>query len=347
LCHRFEACLIKYGFAERVPEYSYELDGPNGKKIKITTTFRLLPEMAKRILNYDETPIFSNKTCTRRQKNLKSDRIKAGAASKTKEGQSHGTLNAGTSMPDTCDGGRAVSMPNQVRRAVTQAAGAVERCVCFRWLLQLVLASLILSASTRRRLTSLLPQVIFSTTSKNPEKLKPTAAERAAYPKGTVFGFSSTGSTSARTFEQLIHMLKAYYGDVANQDGRRVVLKADSGPALPKDPEVLEQLRDEGFIIFPGLPNGTHVNQEMDQARSAAGAAAVVAVVVAAAAAAAAAAAGRACFSSLTLLCLPFLPVGVRQIEGTLVRRASQRERAPGRVQRARAGALGRGSRVG
>ena len=154
MCHRFEACLIKYGFAERVPEYSYELDGPNGKKIKITTTFRLLPEMAKRILNYDETPIFSNKTCTRRQKNLKSDRIKAGAASKTKEGQSHGTLNAGTSMPDTCDGGRAVSMPNQVRRAVTQAAGAVERCVCFRWLLQLVLASLILSASTRRRLTS-------------------------------------------------------------------------------------------------------------------------------------------------------------------------------------------------
>ena len=111
---RFEECLIKYRFAERVPAFTYELDGPDGKKITITATLRLLPGMAERILNYDETPLFSNKTCTRRQKNLKSDRIKAGAASKTKEGQAHGTLNAGTTMPDTRDGGRAKSMPQQV-----------------------------------------------------------------------------------------------------------------------------------------------------------------------------------------------------------------------------------------
>ena len=35
----------------------------------------------------------------------------------------------------------------------------------------------------------------------------------------------------------------------------------DGGPALPKDSRWLKERRAEGFVIFPGLPNGSHFSQ--------------------------------------------------------------------------------------
>ena len=50
-----------------------------------------------------------------------------------------------------------------------------------------------------------------------------------------------------------------------NERGLRVWVKLDGGPALPKDAAWLKKKREEGFVIFPGLPNGSGFNQGAHQ----------------------------------------------------------------------------------
>lgn len=56
--------------------------------------------------------------------------------------------------------------------------------------------------------------------------------------------------------------------DLADCDGKRVFLKLDTGPGRESDDFVF-LARAFGVDIFPGLPNGTEVGQEMDQMFSA------------------------------------------------------------------------------
>ena len=54
------------------------------------------------------------------------------------------------------------------------------------------------------------------------------------------------------------------YPDAADLPGLRVLLKIDSGPGR-FNPELQRPLRYRGVYMFPGVPNGTEVGQEMDQ----------------------------------------------------------------------------------
>lgn len=46
--------------------------------------------------------------------------------------------------------------------------------------------------------------------------------------------------------------------------GKRVLINVDSGPGRMY-PESQRRLRARGFCMFPGVPNGAEVGQEMDQ----------------------------------------------------------------------------------
>ena len=60
-------------------------------------------------------------------------------------------------------------------------------------------------------------------------------------------------------------MVPVYYNnlgiEIADEPGKRICIKIDGGPGLTKDPDYLEGLKKKGFVIFPGLPNATSVNQ--------------------------------------------------------------------------------------
>ena len=55
------------------------------------------------------------------------------------------------------------------------------------------------------------------------------------------------------------------FPDVADENGRRVVIKIDSGPGRTNN-DLLVRLRTLGFLLFPCIPNTTAVTQETDQA---------------------------------------------------------------------------------
>ena len=104
--------------------------------------------------------------------------------------------------------------------------------------------------------------MIFPTTAKAGKVFHPSARLREAYPEGTLFATTPSGSACRETLDQLIENLVDTLGDVADEPGKRIVLKLDGGPALPKsDPEWLWKQRNRGIWIYPGLPNGSAVNQ--------------------------------------------------------------------------------------
>ena len=59
--------------------------------------------------------------------------------------------------------------------------------------------------------------------------------------------------------------LSEYYPDVAEEPGKRVIVKSDSGPCRLKNEEFMNNLLMDGFKFFASLPNGTEITQEMDQ----------------------------------------------------------------------------------
>lgn len=54
------------------------------------------------------------------------------------------------------------------------------------------------------------------------------------------------------------------YPDAADVPGKRVMIKIDLGPGRFY-PKLQQRLKARGFYMFPGVPNGTEVGQEMDQ----------------------------------------------------------------------------------
>ena len=66
-------------------------------------------------------------------------------------------------------------------------------------------------------------------------------------------------------FEKYImNSIVPLYPHARNQRGKRVMLKVDSGPGR-MSLNLLARLRHMGFILYPCVPNTTHVMQETDQ----------------------------------------------------------------------------------
>ncbi len=72
------------------------------------------------------------------------------------------------------------------------------------------------------------------------------------------------GMDEAEFFKYLETNVLPLYPNVAPEKGKWVILKCDSGPGR-ENIELLAELRDSGFILFPGVPNATAVHQETDQ----------------------------------------------------------------------------------
>jgi len=78
------------------------------------------------------------------------------------------------------------------------------------------------------------------------------------------YGMNEKGGMNKWEFEEYVkNSLVTLYPDAADMPGKRVLLKADSGPGR-KNTELMAYLRVRGFYFIPGLPNSTHVSQEME-----------------------------------------------------------------------------------
>jgi hypothetical protein len=78
------------------------------------------------------------------------------------------------------------------------------------------------------------------------------------------FGMNERGGMNKEEFEEYVkNSLVTLYPDAADVPGKRVLLKADSGPGR-KNIDLMAYLRVRGFYFLPGLPNSTHVTQEME-----------------------------------------------------------------------------------
>lgn len=88
-------------------------------------------------------------------------------------------------------------------------------------------------------------------------------SKRRAFDVG--FGMNPKGGMAKDSFfKYCVEYLTYLYPDAEDVPGRRVLLKLDSGPGR-FNPDLQARLRVLGFIVFPGVPNGTEVGQEMDQ----------------------------------------------------------------------------------
>ena len=80
----------------------------------------------------------------------------------------------------------------------------------------------------------------------------------------TTFGMNEKGGMDSIEFYKYItNSILPLYPDAANENGKRVIIKLDSGPGR-LNMELLATLRSSGFILFPGVPNTTAVSQETD-----------------------------------------------------------------------------------
>jgi hypothetical protein len=78
------------------------------------------------------------------------------------------------------------------------------------------------------------------------------------------FGMNERGGMNKDEFEEYVkNSIVTLYPDAADIPGKRVLLKADSGPGR-KNTDLMAYLRCRGFYLIPGLPNSTHVTQEME-----------------------------------------------------------------------------------
>ena len=77
--------------------------------------------------------------------------------------------------------------------------------------------------------------------------------------------FSKEGSIDSSSLIYFIERhLCVLYPDAEDVPGKRVLMKADSGPGRFSE-EFRTISRSYGFYFYPGLPNGTELGQEMDQ----------------------------------------------------------------------------------
>jgi hypothetical protein len=79
------------------------------------------------------------------------------------------------------------------------------------------------------------------------------------------FASSPKGGMNKNVFRNwMLTQVLPLWPDLADLPGRRVFLKADSGPGRMAT-ELLAETAVEGMYFFPGLPNATEIGLEMDQ----------------------------------------------------------------------------------
>ena len=122
------------------------------------------------------------------------------------------------------------------------------------------------------------PYIQFPTKAKDPRRYKLHASlmeslkqvqGRFGFPVSrwfdTGFGMNPKGGMDKEGFYKYItEFVLRLYPDAEDSPGKRVLIKIDSGPGRMY-PQLQQQLRARGFCVFPGVPNGTEVGQEMDQ----------------------------------------------------------------------------------
>ncbi|CAJ1928560.1 unnamed protein product [Cylindrotheca closterium] len=121
------------------------------------------------------------------------------------------------------------------------------------------------------------PMVIFKSTAKdgcgyiNARNLRsfPQIKGKWGYEKPRIVDcLVSTGANASMNTDILQNWMResilTLYPDCQDIPGRRVCLKVDSGPGRTAA-KFVGETRVEGVDIFPGLPNGSECNQEMDQ----------------------------------------------------------------------------------
>jgi hypothetical protein len=79
------------------------------------------------------------------------------------------------------------------------------------------------------------------------------------------FGMNEKGGMDDDEFEKfMLNSIVPLYPNAKNKPGQCVIIKVDSGPGRT-NLKLLAKLRMLGFILYPCVPNTTHVTQEMDQ----------------------------------------------------------------------------------
>jgi hypothetical protein len=79
------------------------------------------------------------------------------------------------------------------------------------------------------------------------------------------FARNPKGGMNKELFEgYILNDLADKFPDATNQPGKRVMAKTDSGPGRSST-ATLARMKVDGFDLFPGVPNGTEIGQEMDQ----------------------------------------------------------------------------------
>jgi len=79
------------------------------------------------------------------------------------------------------------------------------------------------------------------------------------------FGANEKGGMDSEEFEKYVmNSIVPLYPHARNQRGKRVMLKVDSGPGR-MNLNLLARLTHLEFILYPCVPNTTHVTQETDQ----------------------------------------------------------------------------------
>ncbi len=79
------------------------------------------------------------------------------------------------------------------------------------------------------------------------------------------FGANEKGGMDSEEFEKFVlNSIVLLFPHAKNKKGLRIMLKVDSGPGR-MNLNLLTRLRRLGFILYPCVPNTTHVTQETDQ----------------------------------------------------------------------------------
>ena len=87
--------------------------------------------------------------------------------------------------------------------------------------------------------------------------------ERQSFP--CTYGMNEKAGMNAIELDKYIkNSILPLYPDIADEVGKRVILKVDSGPGR-MNVEMLASLRLLGLYVVPGVPNTTSVTQETDQ----------------------------------------------------------------------------------
>ena len=82
---------------------------------------------------------------------------------------------------------------------------------------------------------------------------------------GVTIGLNEKGGMDMEEFAKYLrNSIMPLYPNAAPEFGKWVILKCDSGPGR-LNLDLLADLRSDGFILFPGVPNTTAVSQETDQ----------------------------------------------------------------------------------